>query len=132
MLEGEVSAQTAQIKKLLMVTEKGFAALPRDVRDEFSNDVAALDWVIVNFAWLFIIAGNIFVVLAVYIAVSRYGNTKLAKSAEEEPEFGTLPWISMMFAAGMGIGLMFYGVAEPLAHYFEAPPPLELDPASPF
>jgi choline/carnitine/betaine transport len=97
-----------------------------------TGSTAALDWVIVNFAWLFIIAGNIFVVLAVYIAVSRYGNIKLAANADEEPEFGTLPWISMMFAAGMGIGLMFYGVAEPLAHYFDAPPPLELDPASPF
>jgi choline/carnitine/betaine transport len=97
-----------------------------------SGSTTALNWVIVNFAWLFIIAANIFVVLAVYIAASRYGNIKLAATADEEPEFGTLPWISMMFAAGMGIGLMFYGVAEPLSHYFEAPPPLELDPASPF
>ncbi|GAA2132275.1 BCCT family transporter [Glycomyces algeriensis] len=101
--------------------------------DQFeTGSTAALNWVIVNFAWLFIIAGNIFVVLAIYIAASRFGAIKLAASADEEPEFGTLPWISMMFAAGMGIGLMFYGVAEPLAHYFEAPPPLELNPASPF
>jgi choline/carnitine/betaine transport len=101
--------------------------------DQFeTGSSAALDWVIVNFAWLFIIAGNIFVVLAIYIAVSRYGNIKLAARADEEPEFGTLPWISMMFAAGMGIGLMFYGVAEPLAHYFDPPPPLELDPSSPY
>jgi choline/carnitine/betaine transport len=101
--------------------------------DRFEDgSTAALNWVIVNFAWLFIIAGNLFVVLAVYIAASRYGNIKLAANSQEEPEFGTLPWISMMFAAGMGIGLMFYGVAEPLAHYFDAPPPLELDPASPF
>jgi choline/carnitine/betaine transport len=97
-----------------------------------TGSTAALDWVIVNFAWLFIIAGNLFVVLAVYIAVSRYGNIKLASRADEGPEFGMLAWVSMMFAAGMGIGLMFYGVAEPLAHYFDAPPPLELDPASPF
>jgi len=101
--------------------------------DQFeTGSTAALDWVIVNFAWLFIIAGNIFVVLAIYIAVSRYGNIKLAANPDEEPEFGTLPWISMMFAAGMGIGLMFYGVAEPLAHFFDPPPPLELDPASPY
>ncbi|WP_051704363.1 BCCT family transporter [Glycomyces sp. NRRL B-16210] len=97
-----------------------------------SGSTAALDWVIGNFGWLFIIAGNIFVVLAIYIAVSRYGNIRLAASSDEEPEFGTLPWISMMFAAGMGIGLMFYGVAEPLSHYLDAPPPLQLDPASPF
>lgn len=92
---------------------------------------AALDWVIDNFGWLFVIAGNVFLVLAVYIAVSRFGSIRLG-NADEEPEFGTLPWISMMFAAGMGIGLMFFGVAEPLTHYFEVPPPLELDPASPY
>jgi choline/carnitine/betaine transport len=101
--------------------------------DQFEDgSTAALNWVIANFGWLFIIAGNIFLVLAVYIAASRYGNIKLAVSADEEPEFGTLPWISMMFAAGMGIGLMFYGVAEPLSHYFDAPPPLQLNPASPY
>ena len=92
---------------------------------------AALNWVIDSFGWLFIIAGNAFLVLAVYIAVSRYGNIRLGNS-DEEPEFDTLPWISMMFAAGMGIGLMFFGVAEPLTHYFDVPPPLELDPASPY
>ncbi|MEU5156944.1 BCCT family transporter [Glycomyces sp. NPDC021274] len=92
---------------------------------------AALDWVIGNFGWLFIIAGNLFLILAVYIAVSRYGNIRLGR-ADEEPEFGTLPWIAMMFAAGMGIGLMFFGVAEPLSHYLEVPPPLELEPDSAF
>ncbi|GAA2285473.1 BCCT family transporter [Glycomyces scopariae] len=96
------------------------------------GSTAALNWVIANFGWLFIIAGNIFLVLAVYIAASRYGNIKLAVNPDEQPEFGTLPWISMMFAAGMGIGLMFYGVAEPLSHYFDAPPPLQLNPQSPF
>ncbi|THV34633.1 BCCT family transporter [Glycomyces buryatensis] len=96
-----------------------------------SASTSALNWVIANFGWLFIIAGNIFLVLAVYIASSRYGNIRLG-AADEEPEFGTLPWISMMFAAGMGIGLMFYGVAEPLSHYFDAPPPLQLDPTSPY
>ncbi|MEU5870234.1 BCCT family transporter [Glycomyces sp. NPDC047369] len=97
-----------------------------------SGSTAALNWVIANFGWLFIIAANIFVVLAIYIAASRYGNIKLAASSDEEPEFGTLPWISMMFAAGMGIGLMFYGVAEPLSHYVDPPPPLQLNPDNPF
>ncbi|WP_026929621.1 BCCT family transporter [Glycomyces tenuis] len=92
---------------------------------------AALNWVIDNFGWLFVIAGNVFLVLAVYIAVSRFGNIRLGE-ADEEPEFKTLPWIAMMFAAGMGIGLMFFGVAEPLTHYLTVPPPLELDSESPF
>jgi choline/carnitine/betaine transport len=100
--------------------------------DRFETaSTAALNWVIDSFGWLFVIAGNVFLVLAIYIAASRFGNIRLGE-ADEEPEFGTLPWISMMFAAGMGIGLMFFGVAEPLTHYFDTPPPLELDPASPF
>ncbi|WP_205323902.1 BCCT family transporter [Glycomyces sp. YM15] len=98
--------------------------------DDFETaSTAALDWVINNFGWLFIIAGNIFLILAVYIAASRFGNIRLGR-ADEAPEFGALPWIAMMFAAGMGIGLMFFGVAEPLSHYFEVPPPLELEPGS--
>lgn len=98
--------------------------------DRFETaSTAALNWVIDHFGWLFIIAGNVFLILAVYIAVGRYGNIRLG-NAEEEPEFGTLPWIAMMFAAGMGIGLMFFGVAEPLSHYFTVPPPLELEPDS--
>ncbi|GAB3223802.1 BCCT family transporter [Glycomyces halotolerans] len=92
---------------------------------------SALNWVIDHFGWLFVIAANIFLVLAVYIALSRFGNIRLGAS-DEEPEFGVLPWIAMMFAAGMGIGLMFYGVAEPLSHYLTAPPPLEFDPQSPY
>jgi choline/carnitine/betaine transport len=97
-----------------------------------TGSTAALNWVIANFGWLFIIAGNLFVVLAVTIAASRYGAIRLAANSDEEPEFGLLPWISMMFAAGMGIGLMFYGVAEPLSHHFDAPPPLQLNPGSPY
>ncbi|MEU6859922.1 BCCT family transporter [Glycomyces sp. NPDC046736] len=117
------------ISAVVILVVIGFGAV---FPDQFeSGSTSALNWVIANFGWLFIIAGNIFVVLAIYIAASRYGSIKLAASSDEEPEFSTLPWISMMFAAGMGIGLMFYGVAEPLSHYFEAPPPLQLNPADP-
>ncbi|WP_025274478.1 BCCT family transporter [Haloglycomyces albus] len=99
--------------------------------DNFDSAAAtALQWVLDNFAWFFILAANVFLILAVYIAASRYGNIRLG-NADEDPEFGTLPWISMMFAAGMGIGLMFFGVSEPLTHYFNVPSPLELDPFSP-
>ncbi|HEX2143106.1 MAG TPA: BCCT family transporter [Glycomyces sp.] len=101
--------------------------------DQFERgSTNALNWIIDNFGWLFIIAGNVFLVLAVYIAASRFGNIRLGTSDDEEVEFGTLPWIAMMFAAGMGIGLMFFGVAEPLTHYLDVPPTLELNEASPF
>ncbi|MEV0650495.1 BCCT family transporter [Phytomonospora sp. NPDC050363] len=80
-----------------------------------------LAWVLHNFGWLFVVAADVFLVLAVVIAASRFGPIRLGAD-DEEPEFTTLAWVAMMFSAGMGIGLMFYGVAEPLTH-FAAPPP---------
>lgn len=62
-----------------------------------------------------------FVIFAIWLAVSKYGRITLGKEGEE-PEFRTVSWIAMMFSAGMGIGLMFYGVSEPLGH-FTTPPP---------
>ena len=65
-----------------------------------------------------------FVVFSAYLAISRYGNIKLGPD-DAEPEFSTFSWVSMMFATGMGIGLMFYGVAEPLTT--STTPPMGLD-----
>lgn len=80
----------------------------------------ALAWVIKSFGWLFVPASTGFVVLAVVLAFSRYGRIRLGRD-DERPEFRTISWVTMMFSAGMGIGLMFYGVAEPLSH-LSAPP----------
>ena len=57
----------------------------------------------------------------VWLALSRFGNIPLGRD-DEQPEFRTISWIAMMFSAGMGIGLMFYGVAEPLSFFTEPPP----------
>ena len=81
----------------------------------------ALSWVMVNTGWAFVLFASLFVVFAVWLAMSRYGRIPLGPD-DEKPEFRTVSWIAMMFSAGMGIGLMFYGVAEPLSH-FVAPPP---------
>lgn len=78
-------------------------------------------WVIVNFGWFFVLTSTIFVVFVLWLAASRYGRIPLGKDGEE-PEFRTTSWIAMMFSAGMGIGLMFFGVAEPLSHYVSPPP----------
>lgn len=71
--------------------------------------------------WAFVLAASGFVVFALWLAVSRYGRIQLGQE-HEEPEFRTVSWVAMMFSAGMGIGLMFYGVSEPLAHYTTPPP----------
>ncbi|MEU0914645.1 BCCT family transporter [Streptomyces althioticus] len=74
-----------------------------------------------NGGWGFVLAASGFVVFALWLAASRYGRITLGAEGEE-PEFRTVSWIAMMFSAGMGIGLMFWGVSEPLAH-FDTPPP---------
>ncbi|MEW2353175.1 BCCT family transporter [Spirillospora sp. NPDC029432] len=74
-----------------------------------------------NLGWAFVLAASGFVVFALWLAFSRYGRITLGQE-DEEPEFRTVSWVAMMFSAGMGIGLMFYGVSEPLTHYAEAPP----------
>ncbi|MFJ9575849.1 BCCT family transporter [Streptomyces sp. NPDC101191] len=81
----------------------------------------ALDGLIRNAGWAFMLAATGFVVFALWLAVSRYGRITLGQEGEG-PEFRTVSWIAMMFSAGMGIGLMFYGVSEPLAHYGSPPP----------
>ncbi|MER5254313.1 MULTISPECIES: BCCT family transporter [unclassified Streptomyces] len=85
-----------------------------------------LNGLIHNGGWAFMLAASGFVVFALWLAVSRYGKITLGEEGED-PEFRTVSWVAMMFSAGMGIGLMFYGVSEPLAH-FTTPPP-GTDPA---
>nr|WP_309237987.1 BCCT family transporter [Streptomyces albidus (ex Kaewkla and Franco 2022)] len=74
-----------------------------------------------NGGWAFVLAASGFVVFSLWLAFSRYGKITLGKEGEQ-PEFKTVSWVAMMFSAGMGIGLMFYGVNEPLTH-FATPPP---------
>ncbi|WP_349370073.1 BCCT family transporter [Salinarimonas sp.] len=74
------------------------------------------------FDWFFLAAANVFVVVCLVLVVSPYGKVRLG-GADAKPDFGLLPWFSMLFAAGMGIGLMFYGVAEPISHYSAAVAP---------
>ncbi|NME89617.1 BCCT family transporter [Corynebacterium stationis] len=82
---------------------------------------AALSFVTDNFGWAFVLFTTVFVVFVIAISVSKFGTIKLG-AINEEPEFSTISWISMMFAAGMGIGLMFYGASEPLAFYRDGVP----------
>ncbi|MFT0847939.1 BCCT family transporter [Actinomycetaceae bacterium L2_0104] len=70
--------------------------------------------------WWYVIAVNIFLFFALYCAFSRVGNIRLGRDGEKA-EFGIVPWFLMLFSAGMGIGLVFFGVAEPLSHYVNPP-----------
>jgi choline/carnitine/betaine transport len=86
-----------------------------------STSGTALTWVEENLGWLFVLLASAFVVFVLWLAASRYGAIPLGRD-DEQPEFRTVSWIAMMFSAGMGIGLMFFGVSEPLSHYVSPPP----------
>ncbi|WP_046468595.1 BCCT family transporter [Allosalinactinospora lopnorensis] len=96
-----------------------WGALRRDSLSDIS--AGALAVLIHNGGWAFVLAASGFVVFALWLAFSRYGGIRLGRD-DEEPEFNSLSWIAMMFGAGMGIGLVFYGVGEPVSHFTESPP----------
>ncbi|MFD2456167.1 BCCT family transporter [Corynebacterium mendelii] len=86
---------------------------PADFSDFATN---ALGSVIDKLGWAFTFFGTAFVFFMLAVAFSRFGTIRLGRD-DEAPEFSTVSWFAMMFAAGMGIGLMFYGVSEPLSHF---------------
>lgn len=87
----------------------------------FQRDVAPLfkgmlNWLTTRLDWFFISAGNIFVLLCLGLIISPLGKVRLGGTLAR-PDYNYVTWFSMLFAAGMGIGLMFYGVSEPLSHF---------------
>src|SRR5690554_3218296 len=77
-------------------------------------------WIATNASWFYILAVALLLLAVVFMAVSRYGDIKLGPD-HSEPDFSNFSWFSMLFSAGMGIGLMFFGVAEPVMHYLSPP-----------
>ncbi|TKJ34068.1 choline transporter [Blastococcus sp. CCUG 61487] len=92
--------------------------VPENLGDTSSS---ALSWIERNLGWFFVLLATGVVLFVLWLALSQYGRIPLGRDGEP-PEFRTISWIAMMFSAGMGIGLMFFGVAEPLAHYVSPPP----------
>ncbi|MEN2766761.1 glycine betaine uptake BCCT transporter [Ornithinibacillus xuwenensis] len=76
-----------------------------------------------KFGWFYILSVAIFLVFSIYLIFSRFGSMRLGKEGDK-PEYNKITWFAMLFSAGMGIGLIFWGAAEPLAH-FAAPPSAE-------
>ncbi|MGO1788337.1 MAG: BCCT family transporter [Sphingobacterium sp.] len=74
------------------------------------------EFIFVNLNWIYVWSVTIFVLFLIYLLFSKYANVKLGRN-DSEPEYSFFSWISMLFAAGMGIGLMYFGVAEPMQHY---------------
>ena len=73
------------------------------------------DEISANFGWFFILAANLFIIFMIYLALSKYGKIRLG-GVDADKEFSDISWVAMLFSAGMGIGLMFFGVGEPIWH----------------
>jgi choline/glycine/proline betaine transport protein len=99
---------------VVVVAFVAFAMLAPEVAE---SAIAAVQSEIIGaFGWYYVLLVTGFVVFSLVVGLSRFGDIRLGRDAEE-PEFGLLSWLSMLFAAGMGIGLVFWGVAEPLNHF---------------
>ena len=88
-------------------------ALPEQAGDVFSWLFAQVTQ---GFDWFFLGAANIFVLFCLFLVVTPWGSVRLG-GAEATPDYSYIGWFAMLFAAGMGIGLMFYGVSEPMSHF---------------
>ncbi|MHB1369667.1 MAG: BCCT family transporter [Pseudomonadaceae bacterium] len=92
-------------------------ALPQHAQSLFSTTQA---WIVAHLSWLYILAVALILLMVVLLALSRYGDIKLGPD-HSEPDYSRTTWFAMLFSAGMGIGLMFFGVAEPVMHFLSPP-----------
>ncbi|WPC05185.1 BCCT family transporter [Pseudomonas benzenivorans] len=112
-IHGKVFAISALFSVLFVVLT---LALQSEVEPLFT---AVRNWLTSNLAWFFIGSANIFVLLCLGLIVSPLGKVRIG-GKEATPDYSYSGWFAMLFAAGMGIGLMFYGVAEPMSHFSSA------------
>ena len=100
-----------------------------------SNATAVFNAILIDFinpklGWLYILSFNVFILVAIYFAFSRYGKIRLG-GPTARPEFSTGAWFAMLVSAGIGIGLMFWGVAEPIYHFNSPAPFFQLEAGGP-
>lgn len=90
-------------------------AFPQDT-NKFFNSI--FNTCIEKFDWVYLFLVGSFIIFSLIIAFSKYGNIKLGRD-DENPEYGMASWLAMLFSAGMGIGLVFFSVAEPMMHLMD-------------
>ena len=103
---------------ILAVVVAGWAVILSDNFSAVSG--AAFSFLTNDFAWLYLFVVLAFVAFLLFIAFSKYGNIKLGAD-DSKPDYSTLSWFAMLFGCGMGVGLVFYGVAEPVSHFVSPP-----------
>jgi len=114
----QVNPPVFGVSALLILAFAAAAALfPQRVGSAFD---ALQTGIVRDFGWFYIVAVAFFLLFVIFLMMSRYGDVKLGPD-DSEPEYSYLSWFAMLFSAGMGIGLLFFGVAEPIQHYAMPP-----------
>lgn len=113
-LDMTITIGAVVVSSIFIVATLFSAEMVKEVFDQI------FQFFIKNFGWTYLLIVAGFVLFSFLMAVSRYGNIRLGKD-DEDPEFSLMAWFAMLFAAGMGIGLVFWGVAEPMFHYSTPP-----------
>ncbi|WP_372876202.1 BCCT family transporter [Pseudomonas sp.] len=109
-----VDAGITLISILIIAAFVGFCAVMGEQAGALFGELSTT--ILQNFKWFYLAMASAVLVYLLYLMTSRYGNVTLGKDGEK-PEFSTISWLSMLFSAGMGIGLLFWSVAEPMWHY---------------
>ena len=113
------------IDRSVFFTASGLIVLFSFLGGVFSSESAVVfarlqNWLVVNVGWYYILVVAIFFAFIVYLALSRFANIKLGPD-DSKPDYSYQSWIAMLFSAGVGIGLLFFGVAEPVTHFAQPP-----------
>lgn len=111
----------------LLILTVVLANLAGDTLGEATTEVN--EFITNGVGWWYVIAVNFFLFFSLYLAFSKMGRIRLGRD-DERPEFGMVTWFLMLFSAGMGIGLVFFGIAEPLSHYVLPPEAFGNEPES--
>ncbi len=125
----DVHPQVTILSSAILLAFITLSLVFRDQADTFFNQV--LDVITQKSGWFFILSTNIFIIACVYFAFSKLGKIKIG-GIKAVPEFSAPAWYAMLLSAGMGIGLMFWSVGEPMFH-FVSPSPMfgAIDPSTP-
>ena len=103
---------------ILIIALVLYSTLARDQAQSLFGHIQ--DWIIVNASWFYVLTVALILITVVFLAISRFGDIKLGPD-HSRPDYRNGTWFAMLFSAGMGIGLMFFGVAEPVMHYLSPP-----------
>ncbi|BAN51231.1 choline BCCT transporter BetT [Metapseudomonas resinovorans] len=103
---------------ILIIALVLYSTLARDQAQAVFGHIQ--DWIVVNASWFYVLTVALLLITTVFLAVSRFGDIRLGPD-HSRPDYRSSTWFAMLFSAGMGIGLMFFGVAEPLMHYANPP-----------